>query len=111
MDAIATAQDTGATKDAIATNLGITRPTLDEWIRNSEDRILFNDALATITKPGLGNLDSALINRLYSALGIRSIPTQAAAVLEGIRHIDTAALSAEQSDLIQQATARARQLT
>ncbi|MGA5820832.1 transposase [Kitasatospora sp. NPDC094028] len=111
LDAIAEAQQRGATKDAIARNLGITRPTLDEWIRNREDRILFNGALAIITHPNVTTADSKTLGSLYKALGVRSISTQAEAVLEGMHHIDKNALRPEQSDLIfKKAVPRAWQL-
>lgn len=120
LQAIATALTDGATKDAIARNLGISRPTLDEWIRNRDDRILFNDALATLTHPNILTataLDTAhsdsttrAVDVMYNALGVRDTKTQAAAVLEGIHHVDRSALSAEQADLIQRATARAWEL-
>lgn len=112
MAAVVTAQENGATKDTIANNLGISRPTLDAWIRDCDDRILFNDALALLAKPGITTADAKLLDRLYSALGIRSIPTQAEAVLEGMhwQKIDKAALTGNQAELLGQAINRAWQL-
>ncbi|MEV8324528.1 hypothetical protein [Kitasatospora sp. NPDC056731] len=111
LDAITEAQRRGATKEAIARNLGITRPTLDEWIRNSEDRALFNDALAILTHPNVTIADGKTLGELYKALGVRSISAQAGAVLEGMHHIDKKALRPEQGDLLfKEAIPRAWQL-
>jgi hypothetical protein len=47
---------------------------------------------------------------MYNALGVRDTKAQAAAVLEGMHHMDSKALSAEQSKLINQAVGRAWEL-
>ena len=108
LDAIAKAQQAGATKDAIARNLGISRPTLDGWIRDREDRILFNDALATLARTGAGN--DELINRLYGALGTWSTKTQAEAVLVGAQRINGSELTPEARALVHRAAERAGEL-
>jgi transposase-like protein len=120
LDIITTALANGATKDSIARSIGISRPTLDEWLRNREDRILFNDALATLTHPNILTataLDTAYsdsatraVDLMYNALGVRDTKAQAAAVLEGIHHMYSKALSPEQADLIQRAAVRAWKL-
>lgn len=108
LDAIAKAQQAGATKDAIARNLGISRPTLDGWIRDREDRILFNDALAVLAKTGAGT--SELINKLYGALGTWSTTTQAEALLAGAQRISSSELTPEARALVHHAAERANEL-
>lgn len=123
LEAIAAAQADGHTKDAIARNLGISRPTLDAWIRDRDDRILFNDALAILTHPTTTNAKAdtpahsepgtRALDLMYNALGVRDTKAQAAAVLEGVHHLNREnrdALTTEKCDVIQQATARAWQL-
>jgi len=109
LDAIAAAQQNGATKDAIARNLGISRPTLDAWIRDREDRILFNDALAALAKTGAAPKE--LIDQLYGALGIRDTKSQAVTLLEGAANISLATLNSDRRALVNRATSRARELT
>lgn len=119
LDAINHALAIGVTKDAIARNLGISRPTLDGWIRDRDDRILFNDALALMTHPlhttattstpaHSGNTPALTL--MYDALGVRDTKTQAAAVLEGMHHMAKGSFTPEQSELIQRAITRAWEL-
>lgn len=108
LDAIVKAQQAGATKDDIARNLGISRPTLNDWIRDRKDRILFNEALALLARTGAG--PSELMNMLYGALGTWAIKTQAQAVLAGAQRINGSELAPEARALVHRAAERASEL-
>ncbi len=108
MTAVAEAQDKGATKGAIARNLGISRPTLDAWIRDRDDCALFNAATIALAKTGAGTTE--LINRIYSSLGTWTAKEQAETILAGAQRINGAELTPDDRALVHRAAERASEL-
>ncbi|MET8694670.1 hypothetical protein ABZV65_19255 [Streptomyces bauhiniae] len=104
---IARAKENGATKDAIARSLGISRPTLDKWLQDQKDRALFNDAIYTLVRRDTSKADQEI---LFQALGIRDTSGQAGVFLAGlsIRTVDD--LREGERELLDRAEKRAREL-
>lgn len=104
---IARAKENGATKDAIAKSLGISRPTLDKWIQDQTDRALFNDAIYTLIRRDTSKTDQAM---LFEALGIRDTSAQAGVFLAGLSTRTLDDLREGEQELIARAEKRARQV-
>jgi transposase-like protein len=105
---IARAKESGATKDAIAKSLQISRPTLDKWIQEQKDRALFNDALYTLVRRDTSKQDQVT---LFDALGIRDTSAQASVFLAGLSTRTLDDLRDGEQELIDRAEKRARELT
>lgn len=105
---IARAKENGATKDAIAKSLQVSRPTLDKWLQDQKDRALFNDAIYTLTRRSTSKTDQSM---LFEALGIRDTSGQASVFLAGLstRMLDD--LREGERELLDRAEKRARELT
>lgn len=104
---IARAKENGATKDAIAKSLQISRPTLDKWIQDQKDRSLFNDAIFTLVRRDTSKADQEM---LFQALGIRDTSGQASAFLAGLSTRTLDDLREGEPELIARAKKRAREL-
>lgn len=96
-----------ATKDAIAKTLGISRPTLNQWLADQEDRALFDQALYLLGRDVNGESQEGL----FAALGIRDTRRQAATLLAGGGMARPTGLTPEQAELLDRAEKRARELT
>jgi transposase-like protein len=101
------ARTNGATKNAIADALGISRPTLDKWLQEQQDRALFNDAIYTLIRRDTSKADQEM---LFQALGIRSTSGQASVFLAGLSTRTLADLRDGELELITRAEERARQI-
>jgi transposase-like protein len=107
-DALITrAKENGATKDAIAKSLGISRPTLDKWLQDKADRALFNDAIYTLVRRDTSKADQEM---LFQALGIRDTSAQASVFLAGLSTRTLDDLREGEAELIARAEKRAREL-
>ncbi|MEU1800916.1 helix-turn-helix domain-containing protein [Streptomyces sp. NPDC019937] len=101
------ARSNGDTKDAIAKNLGISRPTLDKWLRDQEDRILFNDAIFTLIRRGMPKSDQVMLS---DALGIRDTSNQASTLLAALSVHALEELGVQERELVDRAEKRAREV-
>ncbi|GAA1888534.1 hypothetical protein GCM10009837_08000 [Streptomyces durmitorensis] len=104
---IARAKENGATKDAIAKSLGISRPTLDKWMQDQRDRALFNDAIFTLIRRDTSKSDQAM---LFEALGIRDTSGQASVFLAGLGTRTLDDYRDGERELLERAEERARAL-
>ncbi|WP_406360344.1 hypothetical protein OID55_11035 [Streptomyces sp. NBC_00715] len=104
---IVRAKENGATKDAIAKSLGISRPTLDKWITERDDRILFNEAIYLMSRADMPTREQRM---MFEALGIRDTSAQASVVLIAVEVGSTEQFTDEQRELIARAEKRARQV-
>ncbi|MFK0222247.1 hypothetical protein ACIQWN_29155 [Streptomyces vinaceus] len=107
MGLIAEAQEAGNTKDAIARNLGISRPTLNQWLTEQDDRALFDQALYLLGRDANAEMQTSL----FAALGIRDTRQQAAVVLSGIEGEHPEGLTPEQAEVLARAEKRAGELS
>jgi transposase-like protein len=104
---IARAKENGATKEAIAKSLGVSRPTLDKWLQEQKDRALFNDAIYTLVRRDTSKADQEM---LFQALGIRDTSAQASVFLAGLSTRTLDDPSEGEAELIARAEKRAREL-
>lgn len=104
---IARAKENGATKDAIAKSLRISRPTLDKWLQERADRSLFNDAIYTLIRRDTSKADQEM---LFQALGIRDTSAQASVFLAGLSSRTLDGLRDGERELLARAEKRAREL-
>ncbi|MDX3183468.1 hypothetical protein PV334_19680 [Streptomyces sp. ME02-7008A-1] len=104
---IARAKENGATKDAIAKSLQISRPTLDKWIQEQQDRALFNEAIYTLIRRDMVKTDQM---QLFEALGIRDTSGQASVFLAGLSTRTLDDLRDGEQKLLDRAEKRAREL-
>ncbi|MFF4146946.1 hypothetical protein ACFY0A_37735 [Streptomyces sp. NPDC001698] len=93
-------------KAAIADALDVSRPTLDKWITDQNDRALFNQALYLLGR----NEPAARQRMLFDALGIRDTSGQASVLLAALQVGPTEEFTAEQQAIIDRAEKRAREL-
>lgn len=108
MALIAKAQEAGNTKDSIAKSLGISRPTLNQWLTDQHDRALFNEVLFLVSKKADLALDGQ--RKLVAALGIRDTSVQAATLINALDENRPDGLTSEQAKLVTRAEERARQV-
>ncbi|MFD6656942.1 hypothetical protein ACFWEB_17580 [Streptomyces parvus] len=101
------ARENGATKDAIAKALQISRPTLDKWIQDRKDRALFNEAIYALIRRDTSKTDQAT---LFEALGVRDTSGQASAFLAGLSTRTFDDLRDGERELLDRAEKRAREL-
>ncbi|MER6601222.1 hypothetical protein [Streptomyces parvus] len=101
------ARENGATKDAIAKALQISRPTLDKWIQDRKDRALFNEAIYALIRRDTSQTDQAM---LFEALGVRDTSGQASAFLAGLSTRTLDDLRDGERELLDRAEKRAREL-
>ncbi|CAH9419464.1 hypothetical protein SGL43_06519 [Streptomyces globisporus] len=101
------ARENGATKDAIAKALQISRPTLDKWIQDRKDRALFNEVIYALIRRDTSQTDQAM---LFEALGIRDTSGQASAFLAGLSTRTLDDLRDGERELLDRAEKRAREL-
>ncbi|MEU9470401.1 hypothetical protein AB0D78_28050 [Streptomyces avermitilis] len=101
------ARKNGATKDAIAKSLGISRPTLDKWLQDQKDRAMFNDAIYTLVRRDTSKADQ---EKLFQALGIRDTSGQASVFLAGLSTRTLDDLRDGERELLARAEKRAREL-
>ncbi|MFF9309874.1 hypothetical protein ACF1BS_03095 [Streptomyces sp. NPDC014748] len=101
------ARQTGAQKNDIAATLGISRPTLDKWLQEQEDRSLFNDAIYTLIRRDTSKQDQEM---LFQALGIRDTSGQAAVFLAGLETRTLDDFREGERELLDRAEKRAREL-
>ncbi|MFM9589929.1 hypothetical protein ACKI1J_14600 [Streptomyces scabiei] len=104
---IARAKENGATKDAIAKSLQISRPTLDKWLQDQKDRALLNDAIYTLIRRDTSKADQEM---LFEALGIRDTSAQADVFLAGLSTRTLDDLREGERELLDRAEKRARDL-
>ncbi|MEV5944255.1 hypothetical protein, partial [Streptomyces sp. NPDC051994] len=104
---IAKARQNGAQKNEIAAALHISRPTLDKWIQEREDRSLLNDAIYTLIRRDTSNTDQQM---LFDALGIRDTSGQASVFLAGLSTRALDDLRDGERELLERAEKRAREL-
>ncbi|MEV8523114.1 hypothetical protein AB0451_03000 [Streptomyces sp. NPDC052000] len=104
---IAKARQNGAQKNEIAAALRISRPTLDKWIQEREDRSLLNDAIYTLIRRDTSNTDQ---QTLFEALGIRDTSGQASVFLAGLSTSMLNDLRDGERELLEHAEKRAREL-
>lgn len=105
---IAEAREMGIQKAAIAAALKISRPTLDKWLRDQQDRALLDRALFELVRShGMSAEDQ---NRLSEAISIRDISSQATTLLAALDTHSIEYLSEEARELVARAEKRARQL-
>ncbi|MEV5944850.1 hypothetical protein, partial [Streptomyces sp. NPDC051994] len=104
---IAKARQNGAQKNEIAAALRISRPTLDKWMQERDDRSLFNDAIYTLIRRDTSEQDQ---ETLFEVLGIRDTSAQAAVFIAGLSTRTLRDLSAGERKLIDRAEKRAREL-
>lgn len=97
----------GVPKAAIAETLRISRPTLDKWIQEQQDRALFNDAIYTLIRRDMDKRDQ---EQLSEALGIRDTSGQAAVLLAGLSTHTLDDLRDGERELLDRAEKRAREL-
>lgn len=101
------ARENGAQKNEIAATLGISRPTLDKWLQEQEDRSLFNDAIYTLVRRDTSKQDQEM---LFQALGIRDTSGQASVFLAGLSTRTLDDLRDGERELLVRAEKRAREL-
>lgn len=104
---IAEAREMGIQKNAIADALGVSRPTLDAWIREREDRALFNDAIYTLVRRDTSKQGQEM---LFKVLGIRDTSAQASVFLAGLSTRTLDDLREGEQELLARAEKRAREL-
>ncbi|MDX3324740.1 hypothetical protein PV405_08675 [Streptomyces sp. ME02-6979-3A] len=97
----------GVPKAAIADALRISRPTLDKWLQEQQDRALFNEAIYTLVRRDMSKTDQAM---LFDALGIRDTSGQASAFLAGLTTRTLDDLRDGERELLDCAEKRAREL-
>lgn len=101
------ARENGIQKSEIAEALGISRPTLDKWIQEQQDRSLFNDAIYTLVRRDTSTQDQEM---LFQALGIRDTSAQASVFLAGLSTRTLDDLRDGERELLDRAEKRAREL-
>ncbi|MGW5633964.1 hypothetical protein [Streptomyces sp. NPDC003832] len=101
------AQEMGIQKAAIAAALKVSRPTLDRWLQEQQDRALFNEAIYTLVRRDTSNADQ---ETLFQALGIRDTSAQASVFLAGLSTRTLHDLRDGERELLERAEKRARQL-
>ncbi|HVL23253.1 MAG TPA: hypothetical protein VM450_04165 [Thermomicrobiales bacterium] len=104
---IGEARGMGIQKAAIADALNISRPTLDKWIQDQQDRALFNEAIYTLVRRDTSKQDQEM---LFQALGIRDVSAQASVFLAGLSTRTLDDLRDGERELIGRAEKRAREL-
>lgn len=104
---IAKAREKGAQKNAIAAALHVSRPTLDKWLQERDDRALFNDAIYTLVRRDTSEQDQQM---LLEALGIRDVSGQAGVLLAGLNTRTLDDLRDGERELLDRAEKRAREL-
>lgn len=104
---ISRAKENGATKDAIAKSLGISRPTLDKWIQDRNDRALLNEAIYTLIRRDTSKADQSM---LFDALSLRDTSGQATTFLAGLETRTFDDYRDGERELLERAEKRARQL-
>lgn len=104
---IAEAREMGIQKAAIADALKVSRPTLDKWLQEQQDRALFNDAIYTLVRRDMSKQDQAM---LFEALGIRDTSSQASTFLAGLETRTLDDLRDGERELLARAEKRAREL-
>ncbi|MEH0627820.1 hypothetical protein [Streptomyces stelliscabiei] len=104
---IAEAREMGIQKAAIAEALKVSRPTLDKWLQEQQDRALFNDAIYTLVRRDTSKADQEM---LFRALGIRDTSAQASVFLAGLSTRTLDDLREGEQELISRAEKRAREL-
>lgn len=101
------ARENGATKDAIARALQISRPTLDKWLQDRRDRALLNEAIYTLIRRDTSKADQSM---LFDALSLRDTSGQATAFLAGLETGTFDDYRDGEGELLERAEKRARQL-
>lgn len=101
------ARENGATKDAIAKALQISRPTLDKWIQDRKDRALLNEAIYTLIRRDTSKTDQSM---LFDALSIRDTSGQASVFLAGLDMRTFDDYRDGERELLERAEKRAREL-
>lgn len=101
------ARNNGATKDSIAKALQISRPTLDKWLQDRNDRALLNEAIYTLIRRDTSKEDQSM---LFEALSIRDTSGQASTFLAGLETRTFDDLRDGERELLERAEKRARQL-
>jgi hypothetical protein len=101
------ARELGIQKAALADALEMSRPTLDTWTRDQQDRALFNEAIYTLIRRDTSKADQ---EKLYQALGIRDTAGQASTFLAGLSTRKLDDLRDGERDLLARAEKRAREL-
>lgn len=104
---ITEAREMGIQKAAIAEALKVSRPTLDKWIQEQQDRALFNDAIYTVVRRDTSKADQEM---LLEALGIRDTSGQASVFLAGLSTRTLDDLRDGERELLERAEKRAREL-
>lgn len=101
------ARENGATKDAIAKALQISRPTLDKWLQDRKDRALLNEAIYTLIRRDTSKTDQTM---LFDALSLRDTSGQASVFLAGLDTRTFDDYRDGERELLERAEKRAREL-
>lgn len=104
---IAEAQRHGASKGAIANALGISRPTLDKWLAEKEDRALFDRAAFELIR---AEIPSDVEASLTAIIAIRDTAHQAKTLITALSQCEPVTLSERARAIVDQAATRAAEV-